>query len=237
MAEEIIGIPLNNRNKPNNLQESTVIPIQEKEAMNVSKLFVLVHPVDTPTKSPETERMITEIERRFTVGETDVLWFMPLSDIQTLSGFRKELKRVSEHTQQDHDLNNWPELYKKLRDKFPGRVLLMTDIVAGVKDQSGNDRVQEILDRTKEKGLKITKDTELILGGTYLDLCVKNVGINLLESLEVNELKLDTKASTYYMVEKGLAITKILRDIESNRALKMHASFDPKTEFVTIAKT
>lgn len=93
----------------------------------------------------------------------------------------------------DIHMEQWPELYWSLLRKSdcPDNVLLAPDVVGNLQMQKS-----DVLNPLKTRGVAITQNTEIILGGEWLNACLWGVAEPLLELPYINKLNIDLDVTT-----------------------------------------
>lgn len=211
--------------------------VKEKEPINVENVFVLVHPLGSGIMNNSISEMQQNIQTRFVPGKSDLIWMVPFVGTESIGEAKIQLRKFNQYKKYDQKTPNWSDLYKDLRATHGrDKVRLMPEFVFSSHDDRGRPRMDDMIERSKAQGKVIGPDTNIVLGGQQLDLCVKNGAINLLRSKVVTKVVVDTRAGTFSSGDRQGGIQRIISDVNSTKVIDLEALYDEISERIIITK-
>lgn len=199
-------------------EDEALITPEGEPFRSIRDLKILIHPSflvgntthpnsykgrrERPVYEKATKDMMRNARERFLpLRDSDVLLIMPHED-PSFQSWRNSL----EAKQRDPELGTWTDIYSLAKRSKPDNVFLTEDLTWPVNenwqsrvDEARQEAQRAIVDELKVKGLALTPDTDITIGGEFRNLCVYEVAKKLLYLPNVQRLKID-KATSFNSV-------------------------------------
>lgn len=167
---------------------------------HVDSLRILVHPMyfhgdpyptPIPVYAASQNRFAENVVSRFTPRTAgEVLLVMP--NVDEFHSLRNDVQRQKEIKVQDPSKQIWPDLFKQLKASSPiPHNIRFVDNIGRSFDPDGT----VITERLKQLGFFMDKNTEIIIGGQWLDRCVTTAAKKILRLPNVEQVKIDRHSS------------------------------------------
>ncbi len=194
---------------PRLTQSSIYRPLPSREPLvlrPIHDLKILIHPLwmsapDSETKDPirffeEREHLYAQGLKRFVPkGEDDILLFLPNLD-RSFKEWKKDLKDIISAKAQN-PTHHWPDMYRQFKRMAtnPKNVILGENIVF-------EENPEVLILRLANAGFLIGKETNITVGGEWLNGCVRAAVEQLLRLPQIRVLSIDklaTLTAGYFM--------------------------------------
>jgi hypothetical protein len=232
---------------PEPLDQSEFLVGREKRAApervrEIDNLYILIHPLFLVKEGTDTtQSMLERIYKEFAPkSDRDLIWFMA-GPADKLWQWKQNVREARKFRPEMGESMQWPHLYRDLKRKYPEQIMFANNVVFAWNDAEKQMGYGNILERTKDKNLKIGHHTKVTVGGEYLDWCVSSGVMFLMEAFPtIEELMIDLRATTPSGTSKTKAIEDTLDLLEGRTSFSADpvvAVYDKENELIRIKRT
>lgn len=155
------------------------------ETTRVENLYWLIHPFYWKGFYEGRDELAGRVKEGIALGDQgSLLAFMPGVEENVIE-WRYELRELRLKKSMHSRRTQWPSLYHYFRSKYPGKTVLVPDVVFK-RDDAG-----PMIDSLSRYGYEIGRYTKVIVGGELLDQCVRDGVLKLLKSGRVGRVLID----------------------------------------------
>ncbi len=210
--------------------------VKERESKEARRLYVVVHAQNVASADIANVDLGHRLEERFRMDKDDVMWFMPMNFDKSLSQQKTEVRKNLFAKAANPNVGDWISLYRSFKGKSPEQVMLSHEMVFSETIQSsGKQKIDDMVERTEQKGWEITNNTEVIVGGEITEWCVKNAVLAIFKSPKFNRIWIDTAASKPERTTDR-AVERIVGEIEYTERWGLHAKYNQERKMVEVTR-